>query len=139
MLLYYLRHVFGGYAGVPDVVGEHEDDRPLLVAAGAGVAQNGRRREPQTDDLFPEPLEELATTFGPAPTLPGRGADEDLSRYSHTYILCRARLVAIGFRLPAISHIVFLGPNARRPRRLYKALLEDTTVTPLTALLTTNN
>ncbi len=131
MPLYYLRHVFGGYASVPDVVGEHEDDRPLLVAASASVAQNGRRRKSQANDLFPKPLEELATAFGPAPTLPGRGADEDLSRYSHPHILCRARRMTIDFRPSAISH--------RDLCHLQRALLEDATVTPPTALLTTNN
>ena len=130
MPLYYLRHVFGGYASVPDVVGEHEDDRPLLVAASASVAQNGRRRKSQANDLFPKPLEELATPFGPAPTLPGRGADEDLSQYSHPHILCRASRMAIGFRPSAISY--------RDPCHLYKALLEDTVTLP-TARLTTNN
>ena len=99
--------------GVPNIVGEHEDDRPLLVSAGASVAQNGRRRKSQADDLFPEPLEELATALGPTPTLPRRGADEDLSRYSHPYILCRARRMAIGYRPSAIGHMVFLGSNAR--------------------------
>ena len=37
------RYVFGGYAGVPDVVREDEDDRPLLVAAGAGVTEHRQR------------------------------------------------------------------------------------------------
>ena len=95
MPAYYLRHVFGRYVGVPDVIGKHEDDRPFLVTSGAGITQNGRGRQSQTYDLFPEPLEELATALGPAPTLPGRGADEDLSRYFHPYILCRARHTAM--------------------------------------------
>ena len=90
-----LWYIFRLYVGIPDVIREDEDDRPLLVAAGASVAQNGRRRKSQADYLFPEPLEEFATAFGPAPTLPGRGADEDLSRYSHPYILCRVRRMAI--------------------------------------------
>jgi hypothetical protein len=97
MLLDYLRYVFGGYTGVPDVVGKHEDDRPLLVATSASVAQNGRRRQSQADYLFPEPLKEFATAFGPTPTLSRRGADEDLSRYFHPYILCRVRRMTIEY------------------------------------------
>ena len=87
MLIYYLPNVFEGYVSVPNVVREHEDDRPILVAAGTSVAQNGRRRNSQAYYLFPEPLEEFATAFGPAPTLPGCGADEDLSQCVHPYIL----------------------------------------------------
>ena len=87
MLIYYLPNVFEGYVGVPNVVREHEDDRPILVAAGTSVAQNGRRRNSQAYYLFPEPLEEFATAFDPAPTLPGCGADEDLSQFVHPYIL----------------------------------------------------
>ena len=103
MFLYYHWHVFGGYVGVPNIVGEHEDDRPLLVSAGASVAQNGRRRKSPANYLFPEPLEEFATAFGPTPALPGRGADEDLSRYSHPYILCGVRLMAIDYWPSAVS------------------------------------
>src|SRR3712207_7040507 len=44
--------------GVPNVVREHEDDRPILVAAGTSVAQNGRRRNSQAYHLFPERSEE---------------------------------------------------------------------------------
>ena len=89
-----LRHVFGGYAGIPDVVREDEDDRPLLVTAGAGIAKYTRRRQAPADDLFPEPLEKLATAFSSAPALPGSGANEDLSRYSHPRILCRMSLLS---------------------------------------------
>jgi hypothetical protein len=42
--LHYLPHVFELYSRIPDVVGEDEDDRTLLVAAGTGVTKHGRRR-----------------------------------------------------------------------------------------------
>ena len=104
MLLYYLPNVFEGYVGVPNVVREHEDDRPILVAAGTSITQNGRRRNSQAYYLFPEPLKEFATAFSPAPTLPGCGADEDLSQYVHPYILCRAKRMAIDFGPSAINY-----------------------------------
>jgi hypothetical protein len=42
--LHYLPHVFELYSRIPDVVGEDEDDRTLLVVAGTGVTKHGRRR-----------------------------------------------------------------------------------------------
>ena len=86
-----LRHVFGGYAGVPDVVREDEDDGPLFVTASAGVAEHRRRRETKAGDLLAKPLEKLAAALLPTPPLPRRGADKDLSKLSHTSILSRAQ------------------------------------------------
>ncbi len=89
-----LRNVFGLHAGVPDVVRKNEDDRALLVAAGADAAEYGRRRKAQAGDLLAELLQELAATLGSAPTLSRRGADKDLSKHSHANILCRAWLLS---------------------------------------------
>ena len=36
--LYDIRHILGRYAGVPDIVWINEDDRPFMMAAGAGIA-----------------------------------------------------------------------------------------------------
>ena len=130
VLLYYLWHVFGAYAGVPEVVGEHEDDRTLLVAAGASVTQNRRRRKSQTDYLFPEPLEEFATALGPAPALPGRGADEDLSQLIHDHILFRAspckelRVCSFGYlRCTWLGHLVGCSLQRGSPRAFVGGLL----------------
>jgi hypothetical protein len=49
-------HVFGLYAGVPDIVRKNENYRPHFVAAGAGVAQDSSRREAQASDLLAESL-----------------------------------------------------------------------------------
>ena len=87
MPLDYLRHVLGSNAGVPDVVGVDEDDRPLVVAAGADVAQHGGWWEPAPLDLGPERLEELAAAFRAAASLPRRGAHENLSELRHGLIL----------------------------------------------------
>ena len=55
--IYDMRYVRERYAGVPDVVGEDEDDGALFVAAGAGVAQDRGRREAAALDLVPESLQ----------------------------------------------------------------------------------
>ena len=87
MSLDYLRHVLGSNAGVPDVVGVDEDDRALVVAAGAGVAQHGGRREAAPLGLSPERLEELSAAFRAAASRPRRGANENLSELRHGLIL----------------------------------------------------
>ncbi len=89
-----LRNVFGLHAGVPDIVRKNEDNRALLVTAGADVAEYGRRRKAQARDLLAELLQEFAAALGSAPALSRRGADEDLSKHSHADILCRARLLS---------------------------------------------
>jgi hypothetical protein len=83
-----LRNVSWLNAGVPDIVREDEDDRALLVAAGTDVTEYGRWRKAQARDLLAELLQEFAATLGAAPTLSRRGADKDLSKYSHAHILC---------------------------------------------------
>ena len=50
-------HVFGPYAGVPDIIRKNENYRPHFVAAGASVAQDSSRREAQASDLLAESLE----------------------------------------------------------------------------------
>ena len=85
-----LRHVFGGYTGVPDIVREDKDDGALFVTASAGIAEHRRWRETKADDLLAKPLEKLATAFLSTPPLPRCGADKDLSKLSHTSILSRA-------------------------------------------------
>ncbi len=65
--------------GVPDVVREDEDHRALLVAAATAVAEDGGGGETEPLDLLTETLEELAPALGPATSLAGRRANEDLS------------------------------------------------------------
>src|SRR5215210_1910654 len=89
MTLHYSGHVLGCYTGVPDVVGVDEDDRPFLVAAGAGVAEHGGWRYAEHLNLVSEHLEEFAATLRAAATLARRGAHEDLAHLAHTQILCR--------------------------------------------------
>ena len=84
------RHVLGGDAGVPDIVGVDEDHRPFVVAAGTGVAQHDVRREPAPLDFSPERLDERCPALWAAASLTGRGAHEDLSEPRHGSILCRA-------------------------------------------------
>jgi hypothetical protein len=76
-------HVLRRNAVVPDVVRVDEYDRPLVVAAGAGVAQHRGRREPAPLDLGAEDLEELDAAPGAAAPLPRRSAHEDLSKVCH--------------------------------------------------------
>ena len=73
------RYVAGCNAGIPDVVRVYEDDWPLVVAAGAGVAQHRGRCEPAMLDLRAERLEELCATFAAAALFSWRGAHEDLA------------------------------------------------------------
>jgi len=75
----YPRHVPGSDLRVPDVVGIDEDDRALVVATGAGVAQHGGRREPAPLELRPERLEELSATFATTALFSRGGAHEDLA------------------------------------------------------------
>ena len=101
-----LGHVFQRYAGIPDVVGIDKDDRALLVAAGAGVAEHGGRGYAAPVHLFPERVEQLAATFGAAAPLAWCGAHEDLAQSPHAQILFRSldkssigiRFQATGFR-----------------------------------------
>jgi hypothetical protein len=101
------RHVFGRNAGVPDVVGVDEDDRPLVVAARAGVAQHRVRRISAPLDLETERLKELAAALRAATVLAGGGAHEDLSKPCHAtnsmprqeLFQARRRLQATGTRL----------------------------------------
>jgi|SRR5215218_8848501 hypothetical protein len=76
-------HVLRRDAGVPDIVGEDEDYRSLVVAARTGVAQHCGRRQAAPLDLSAEGLEELAATLGTAAALPRRRAHEDLSKPRH--------------------------------------------------------
>jgi hypothetical protein len=71
--------MLGTSPGVPDVVRVYEDDRPLVVAAGAGVAQHRPRFEPATLDIRAERLEELSAAFAPAAFFSRRSAHEDLA------------------------------------------------------------
>ena len=73
------RYVLGCNARVPHVVGVDEDDGTLMVAAGAGVAQHGGRREPAPLELRPERLEELSATFATTALFSRGGAHEDLA------------------------------------------------------------
>jgi hypothetical protein len=92
MLLDDTSNIVEAHVCVPDVVGEDEDDRPLIMTAAAGIPEHGRRRKTQTRDLLAKSVEKFAATLGPAPTLSWRGADKNLSKLPHIYILCRARL-----------------------------------------------
>ena len=93
----YLRHVIGRYAGVPDVVGEDEYDRSFVMAAGAGVAEDGRGGVAPTLDLRLEGFEERAAAFRAAAPLAARGADEYFDGVLHKPILCRTGLLSRGF------------------------------------------
>src|SRR5215210_861510 len=98
-------YVVGRNPRVPDVVGEDEDYRPLLVAAGAGVPQHDGGRYTPALHLAPERLQELAPALLAAAALPRGCADEDLAERRHGQILSRAgeksrggiRFQAIGF------------------------------------------
>ncbi len=101
MFLDYSRHVFGLYAGVPNVVREDEDDRSFLVATGAGVVKHGRRREAQAGDLLAESLEKFAASLRSTPPLTRSGAYENLSWTFHKRILCLAGLLSMSYVLTA--------------------------------------
>ena len=75
----YLRHILQSNAGVPDVVGVDEDDRAIVVASGAGVAQHHGRRESMPLDLGPERPKEITAAFAAAAPLPRRSAHENQS------------------------------------------------------------
>ncbi len=81
------RYVLRTNAGVPDVVWVDEDDRPLMVAAGAGVAHYDGGREPEPLDLSPELLQEFDSALRAAAPVSGRGAHEDLTQLRHGFIL----------------------------------------------------
>ena len=74
-----LRYVLRANVRVPDVVRVNKDDRTLVVAAGASIAQHGGGQEPAPLDLLPEHLEEFGPALRAAAPLPWRGAHEDLS------------------------------------------------------------
>ncbi len=74
-----LRYVLRANVRVPDVVRVDKDDRTLVVAAAAGIAQHGGGREPAPLDLRPEHLEEFGSALRAAAPLSWRGAHEDLS------------------------------------------------------------
>ena len=96
------RHVVGRDAGIPDIVGVDEDDRPLVVAARAGVTQHRGRRKPATLDLEAKRLQQLATPLRAAAALAGGGAHEDLSKPCHaTDSMPRRRLFQACARLQA--------------------------------------
>ena len=82
-----VRYVLGSDARVPDVVWVDEDDRPFMVAAGAGVAQHGGRREPAPLDLPLERRKEFSAALGTAAALPRCGAHKNLSELLHDPIL----------------------------------------------------
>jgi hypothetical protein len=86
------RNIVEGHIGVPDVVREDEDDRPLFMTTGADVLEHGRRRKTSARDLLAKSFEKFTTALGAAPTLSWRSADKNLSKLLHVYILCRARL-----------------------------------------------
>jgi hypothetical protein len=54
-----------------------------MVAAGAGFAQHGSRRQLVPLNLRAERLEELVAALGAAAALARRGANEDLSELCH--------------------------------------------------------
>jgi hypothetical protein len=74
------RYVLRSDARVPDVVRVDKDDRPLMVATGAGVEHYGGGREPEPLDLSPELLQEFDSALRAAAPLSGRGANEDLAQ-----------------------------------------------------------
>ena len=59
------------------------------MAAGAGIAEHGGRRDAVTLDLGPERLEQLAASLRAAASLTWRSANEDLAHFAHAQILCR--------------------------------------------------
>ncbi len=83
------------------------------MAAGANVAEHGRRRYATQFHLVSESREQFATPLRAAASLTWCGANEDLAHLPHTQILCRnqkkSRLIASkafrgGIDLPRIAH-----------------------------------
>jgi hypothetical protein len=82
-----IRYVLRSNARVPDVVRIDEYDWSFMVAAGAGIAQHGGRREPTPLDLHLERLEEFSAALGTAAALPWSCAHKNLSELRHGLIL----------------------------------------------------